>query len=240
MPYVFNVFTGKLDFTNPGSSFDPHSPGPIGDVTPSTGAFTTLSSTPGNDATGLTITGGSITGAGTSPSLSITQTWNTTGDISGILANFTNTASGANSNVIDLQVGGTPVFRIGRDGVFRDGVNASGNVSASNNLSCGGALTIAGITQLGHYGNGNLILTDPTATNATPRFMIGGDTTSFPAIKRSGAVAQVVLADNSGFTVLQATIRTSANAVAETPPATHTIVIQDATGTAYKVLALAA
>lgn len=240
MPYVFNVFTGKLDFTNPGSSFDPHSPGPIGDVTPSTGAFTTLSATPGNNATGLTITGGSITGSGTTPSLSITQTWNTTGIVNGIFANFTNTASHSDSNVINLQVGGTPVFRVGRDGVFRDGINASGNVSASNKVQAGGGVQLTGVTEIGHFGNGNMVQTDPTATNSNQMFLLGGTSSSFPAFRRNSTVMEVRLADNSAFTVLQANFRTTANAVAESIVPTHTVLIQDATGTSYKIAVQAA
>jgi hypothetical protein len=67
-----------------------------------------------------------------------------------------------------------------------------------------------------------------------------GTTSSFPALKRSTTILQGRLADDSGFCVVQAIHRTHANAVSETPSATHTIAIQDAAGTAYKVLAVAA
>lgn len=237
MPYVFNVFTGKLDFTNPGSSFDPHSPGPIGDVTPSTGAFTTLSATPGNNTTGLTVTGGSITGSGTTPSLSITQTWNTTGVVNGIFANFTNTASDANSNVIQIQVGGSPVFTIGRDGNFRNGVTATGNIFASNNLQAGGGLLFAGGNTILGQGSGAGAL---VVIGTTPKVEFGGTTSAFPALKRSSALLQARLADDSAFTVLQADLRTTANAVAEAIVPTHTVLIQDATGTSYKIAVQAA
>lgn len=65
-----------------------------------------------------------------------------------------------------------------------------------------------------------------------------GTTSSFPALKRSSAILQGRLGDDSNFCVLQAIHRTHANAVAETPTATHTIAIQDAAGTTYRVLAL--
>lgn len=68
---------------------------------------------------------------------------------------------------------------------------------------------------------------------------LGGATSSFPSIRVSGAIMQAYLADQTGFTRIQGIIRTHANAVAETPAATHTIAIEDASGTAYKVLALA-
>jgi pectate lyase-like protein len=68
----------------------------------------------------------------------------------------------------------------------------------------------------------------------------GGITSSYPALKRSTTELQARLADDSGFAALQAILKAHANAVAETPTATHTIEIQDASGTAYKVLAVAA
>jgi hypothetical protein len=237
MPFVFNPFTGKLDFTNPGSTFDPHSPGPIGDVTPSTGAFTTLSATSGNNATGLTITGGSITGSGTTPWLNITGTWNTTGDANAIFANITNTASGANSNAIQIQVNGTPIFTIGKDGNFRNGVTATGNIFASNNLQAGGGLLFAGGSTILGQGNGagHLIV-----IGTTPAVDFGGTTNAFPSLIRSGSVITARLADDSAFTAVQCILRTTANAVAETPSATHTVLIQDASGTSYKVLVVPA
>jgi hypothetical protein len=72
------------------------------------------------------------------------------------------------------------------------------------------------------------------------RLQLGGTTSSFPAIKRNSAEMQAVLADDSGFTAIQGIIKTHANAVAETPSASHTITIQDASGTSYKVLCVPA
>lgn len=65
---------------------------------------------------------------------------------------------------------------------------------------------------------------------------LGGTTSSFPALKRSSTVLQARLADDSDFAPLQGKLRTQANAVAETPTATHTMIITDAGGTAYRVL----
>lgn len=70
--------------------------------------------------------------------------------------------------------------------------------------------------------------------------MFGGTTSSFPALKRNSAALQARLADDSAFAVIQGALQTDANAVAETPTATHTLTIKDASGTAYKVLAVAA
>lgn len=67
-----------------------------------------------------------------------------------------------------------------------------------------------------------------------------GTTSAFPALKRSSTVLQVRLADDSAFAPIQGKLRAEANAVAETPTATHTLLVQDAAGTQYKVLAVAA
>lgn len=78
---------------------------------------------PGN-TTALTVSGYSLTGASDLPVVDITGIWNTTGVPSLIRANVTNTASGANSRVIDLLVNGTTVFS----------VTASGNGRTSSTM----------------------------------------------------------------------------------------------------------
>jgi hypothetical protein len=75
------------------------------------------------DAVPLTISGYSLTGSNAQSALSITGTWNTTGAPTLIFANVTNTASNANSLLMDLQVGGSSQFQITRAG--RVGVVAS-------------------------------------------------------------------------------------------------------------------
>lgn len=49
--------------------------------------------------------------------LNLAQTWNTTGNPTAIKLNVTNTASGATSNLLDLQIGGSNRFRVDKDGV---------------------------------------------------------------------------------------------------------------------------
>lgn len=65
------------------------------------------------DVIASTLTGSSATSA-----LSITQTWNTTGNPTAIFANITNTASGATSNLMDLQVGGASQFKVSKAGAI--------------------------------------------------------------------------------------------------------------------------
>jgi hypothetical protein len=62
------------------------------------------------------IVASTLTGSSATSALSLTQTWNTTGNPTAIFANITNTASGATSNLIDLQVGGVSQFRVSRTG----------------------------------------------------------------------------------------------------------------------------
>jgi len=94
-------------------------------------------------ANGLqTITGTSQGGSSANGILSLAQTWNTTGNPTALLMNVTNTASGATSKLIDLQVGGTSQFNVSKGGlltVSNGGTFGTGNVVAqtftiSNNL----------------------------------------------------------------------------------------------------------
>ena len=64
----------------------------------------------------LDITGVSLTGSSATSALSISQTWNTTGSPTLIFANVTNIWSGASANLMDLQVGGSSVFKVSKDG----------------------------------------------------------------------------------------------------------------------------
>jgi hypothetical protein len=69
-----------------------------------------LTLSPSNDTTGLTITGGSITGSGTTPFLSVAGTWNTTGAAKGLVVNVTQTAAGNDSAYLSVQKAGSPKF----------------------------------------------------------------------------------------------------------------------------------
>jgi hypothetical protein len=80
---------------------------PIGNTTPSTGAFTTL-----------TANNGTLTAS--APVLDLAQTWNSGATtFTGLRANFTNTASATASLLMDLQVGGTTQFNVTRTGIVR-------------------------------------------------------------------------------------------------------------------------
>jgi hypothetical protein len=70
--------------------------------------------------------------------LSLTQTWNTTGNPTALFVNVTNTASGVNSNVADFQLNSLSIFKFTKGG-FLDfaGVSGAGGISFGNNVNKG-------------------------------------------------------------------------------------------------------
>jgi len=92
----------------------------------------------------LTIADTTLAGSGSlaGSALSISQTWNTTGNPTGFFMNITNTASGATSLLMDLRLTNVSQFNVDRDGklTLSAGVNkstgqatlSSGTVTVSN------------------------------------------------------------------------------------------------------------
>ena len=86
-------------------------PPAIGNTTPSTGAFTTLSATPAAGSTALTLTGGTVTAS--APVLDASQTWNNGAvTFTGLRVNVTNTASDHRSSLLSIDDNGTPAFGV--------------------------------------------------------------------------------------------------------------------------------
>jgi len=80
--------------------------------TPQTG---TLQNGAGENITSATLTGGTVTTS--NPLLDMTQTWNDAGvTFTSLKLNVTDTASGANSLLLDLQVGGSSKVSVAKDG----------------------------------------------------------------------------------------------------------------------------
>jgi len=73
----------------------------------------------------------------------------------------------------------------------------------------------------------------------SPLLLLGGTTSSFPAIKRDTTSLQARLADDSAFTNIQGKLTTDTAYTAGAPTATGYIVLFDSTGTAYRVPAVA-
>lgn len=96
-----------------------------------------LTLNPSANSNALVISGGSITGSNTtSPGINITGTLNTSGVVDGaaLFANITNTASGAGSTLMDLQVGGSSKFSVSTGGVI---TLPSNGVLTANSLNIG-------------------------------------------------------------------------------------------------------
>lgn len=73
--------------------------------------------------TAFAIGANTLSGSSATSALSITQTWNTTGNPTAILANITNTASGASANLMDLQVGGATIFKVDKNAIITTGAS---------------------------------------------------------------------------------------------------------------------
>jgi hypothetical protein len=99
-----------------GSSVDLSSPPAIGNTTPNTGAFTTLSFAPPANTSGLTSSAYSLTGSNAQSQIDLSGTLNTTANPTLIKGNWTLTAAGNNTLLIDLQTGGTSRFKVDRYG----------------------------------------------------------------------------------------------------------------------------
>lgn len=88
-------------------------------------------------------------------------------------------------------------------------------------------------------GDGRVTLTN-AGENGFTRLNFGAETSGLPALKVSGAGLQVRLADDSAFSFIQGNLRTAAAAVSESITPTHTLLLQDSSGTSYKVAVQAA
>jgi hypothetical protein len=98
----------------------------------------------------------SVSGANAVPMVDMSGVWNTTGEPTLVKYNVTNTASGANSLLLDLQVGGSSRFRVDKDG---DVFAASSIFGAAVSVSSGFTGTTGTIT--------NLTATNETVTSLT-------------------------------------------------------------------------
>ena len=116
-----------MAFFGGGASVDLASPPAIGNTTPNTGAFTTLSATPPANTTALNSTGYSLTGTNAQTLLNLAGTWNTTGTPTAFKLNVTDSASNASSLLMDLQVGGSSRFNFAKNGTLTCNANVKGS-----------------------------------------------------------------------------------------------------------------
>jgi len=85
----------------------------------------------------------SVTGANTTPLVSLSGTWNTTGVAQGILLNVTDTASAATSLLLELRRGASSVFNVSKFGVLTCGQITTG----TNQITCG-QINVASSSQI--------------------------------------------------------------------------------------------
>ena len=91
----------------------------------------------------------SLTAANAQPLINLAQTWNTTGVPTLIKANVTNTASGAGSLLMDLQVGGVSKFSVSPVGTV---------TTAALSLASGGGITLSNGSFFSDTNNGVFLL----------------------------------------------------------------------------------
>lgn len=155
-------------------------------------------------------------------------------------------------------------YDIGASGATRPrNLYLSAGIVAATSVTCGSLVTTGtgGVTAGGHVttgaadgygisvGNAAWIIRSTTDVirlwnstfNGAPRVNFGGDTTSFPALKRSGTIIQSRLADDSAFASLQGKLTTDTNATTGLTAGVLSaltnadIVLYDASGQAYRV-----
>jgi hypothetical protein len=114
------------------------------------------------------------------PVLNVTQTWNDGAvTFTGILANFTNTASAAASLLIDLQVGGISQFKVTRGGaptflgaITYGGVTLSNAVTGTGNMVLSASPTFSG-TVIAAALTASGVITTKDGTEASPGIQLG-------------------------------------------------------------------
>jgi hypothetical protein len=120
------------------------------------------------NATGIGLSGYSLTGSNAQSIIDLAGTWNTSGTPTGVKLNITDTASNAASLLMDLQVGGTSRFSVRKDGrifggntQFIDmpssttGIGIGAQNSGNNRVQIGGNVGINSSLNLGSTANLN-------------------------------------------------------------------------------------
>ena len=180
------------------------------------------------DGTNVTLSGrfiSSLNGAASAPPGAFTGTWFTGGTSTTTKPHFlcepagttstawstsgtgfgVNAASGFAGNLLDLQTNGTSFFRVNSSGGLTTGIINTGvfDINGGRDVYCGTGRYFrfngAGPTSLGSTVSGVVVLEDLSATNTTPRFTLGGTTSSFAAIKGNSVTLETRLADDSDF-----------------------------------------
>jgi hypothetical protein len=135
------------------------------------------------------------------PGLNITSTWNNAAVVfTGIKENITNTASAANSLLMDLQVGGASMFSVDKGGIV--------SISTSGNYK------VLGRSILFSGADGLWTMSNNAAVDFT-RLVFGGNNVAFPAITVSAAVGGqtqgIIITKGDGTTAVFADLGAATN-----------------------------
>jgi hypothetical protein len=130
-----------------------------------------------------------------------TVAWNNAGvAFTAMKVNAVSTASGAASLLLDLQVSGVSQFSVSKAGV----VTAVSTITGSNVFAAAaGTIGWTGRSAMLSPADGSITLTN-NAGSAFTALNFGGATSSFPALKRSSAVLECKLADDSAYAYMGA------------------------------------
>lgn len=88
----------------------------------------------------------SLTGSNASPAIDISGTWNTTGTPTGLKFNVTDTASNANSLLMDLQVGGVSKLNVSKVGKITADTPSDGTAFVQHSAGFGMGYYSSGVT----------------------------------------------------------------------------------------------
>ena len=98
----------------------------------------------------------------------------------------------------------------------------------------GGGFVIGAFGSVTSYANGVFTWWN-SSVNDFGRFQLGGTTSAFPAIKRTGAGIDIVLANDSGFAPVRGKLTTDTAFVSGVAAATGYLTLYESNGTAYRV-----
>jgi hypothetical protein len=140
-----------------------------------------------------------LTGSSATSALSISQTWNTTGNPTLIFANVTNTASGASANLIDLQIGGSTIFKVDKNATLTCG---AANTAIIHNGTF--SLQTAGIQHFRSNSSGTNIGTGGLVASA--RLSVESTTQGFLPPRMTTAQKNAIASPAAGLMVYDTTL----------------------------------
>ena len=174
----------------------------------------------GANTAAIAVTGYSLTGSNAQSLVDLAGTWNTSGTPTAIKLTITDTASNVSSMFLDLRTSVGSVFSVGKGGQV---------------VSAGGITLAQGVGLLTSARGG--IQFDG---NGTMQFFNAGFTNNVKFKIATTDLLEIMNNDAATYAFIKGKLRSSVNATAETPTATHTIRVFDGGGTEYKVLCVAA